>query len=250
MGLNMLKLSEIGNDILEMQPEIDRIVQTAWPAFLLADETLSYCYNDLLGLFPELQFCLMDGDKIAGIANCILIDSGINDLSALPEEGWSWAISKGIEDRKAARVPDTLAALSITVNPAFQGKGISHVIVGMIKDLAASHSVGRVIVPLRPTMKSLYPLHPFEHYINWKRADGQYFDPWIRTHVKEGAVLVKPCSRSMFIKGEINDWEKWTGMHFFENGDYIIPGAFSPVHMDLDRNSGEYSEANLWVAYT
>ncbi len=249
MSLTMLKLSEIGNDIAAMQPEIDRIVKSSWPDFLLADETLAICYNDLLGLFPELQFCLMDGDKIAGIANCILLSCDC-ELSDLPEEGWSWAISKGIEDRKASRSPDCLAALSITVNPEFQGKGISHVIVKMIKDLAGEHGISRVIVPLRPTMKSLYPLIPFDNYIKWKREDGQFFDPWLRTHVKEGARVIKICSRSMYIKGEINEWEKWTGIHFFENGDYIIPGAFSPVHMDLDRNTGEYSEANLWVAYT
>jgi hypothetical protein len=51
----------------------------------------------------------------------------------------------------------------------------------------------------------------------------------------------------MRIPGTIADWEKWTGMHFPSSGEYIIPGALTPVKMDIEADLGLYIEPNVWM---
>ena len=106
----------------------------------------------------------------------------------------------------------------------------------------------RLVIPLRPTLKHLYPLTPISRYITWTR-DGLPFDPWLRVHVRAGARIVKACERSMTIAGTIAQWEDWTQMSFPETGKYIVPGALLPVEMDCENDSGVYLEPNVWVEH-
>jgi hypothetical protein len=38
-------------------------------------------------------------------------------------------------------------------------------------------------------------------------------------------------------------------MRFPESGDYVVPGALAPVHIDRDRDEGVYVEANVWMRH-
>ncbi len=54
-----------------------------------------------------------------------------------------------------------------------------------------------------------------ERYIRWTREDGtQPFDPWLRTHRRVGARIVKNCAALDVIPGTVAQWEDWTGMKF------------------------------------
>jgi hypothetical protein len=53
----------------------------------------------------------------------------------------------------------------------------------------------------------------------------------------------------MRIPGSISDWEQWTGLKFFESGDYVIEGALNPVNIDLEKDLGIYTEPNVWVLH-
>ena len=66
------------------------------------------------------------------------------------------------------------------------------------KELAQSKKFNAVNVPVRPTLKSQYPLAPIERYIHWLRDDGSNFDPWIRMQERTGAKFIEiesppPC---------------------------------------------------------
>jgi hypothetical protein len=38
-------------------------------------------------------------------------------------------------------------------------------------------------------------------------------------------------------------------MEFPGSGHYVVPGALSPVRVDIERDEGLYVEPNLWVRH-
>ena len=119
--------------------------------------------------------------------------------------------------------------------------------VDAMKRIGRSHGLGGMIAPVRPNRKSEYPKTPIEEYITWFGDDGRPFDPWLRVHHDLGARIIKPCKRAMLITGTVAEWEGWTGMRFFESGEYIVPGALVPVVIDCERDIGTYVEPNVWM---
>ena len=107
--------------------------------------------------------------------------------------------------------------------------------------------MNNLIVPVRPSLKSRYPLVPMEAYIRWQNDQGLPFDPWLRVHVRNGGRIVKVCPLAMRIEGSISDWEGWTGMRFPESFDYFVPGALNPVEMNVETDRGLYLEPNVWI---
>lgn len=228
---------------LKLQNEI---TLELWPEFMLQDPVASNWFQ-LFEYFSEFQFSLEKDGEILGTANSIPIlwEQSLEDL---PEEGWDWVYQKGFKDRENNLKPNTLAGLQIAVNKDYQGRGISTLVLKEMLKIARKNSFENVIIPIRPSLKSQYPLIPIDNYLNWKRAkDGQPFDPWIRVHVRAGGEIIKVCHQAMYIPGSIKDWEQWTGLKFKESGDYIVTGALRPVKIDLENDFGEYIEPNIWI---
>lgn len=94
-----------------------------------------------------------------------------------------------------------------------------------MRTIAAKHGFKALVAPVRPTLKSRYPLTPMDRYARWQRADGTPFDPWLRTHSKLGAELLRMAPQSMVITGTVAEWEAWTAMRFPESGAYVVSGA-------------------------
>jgi len=53
----------------------------------------------------------------------------------------------------------------------------------------------------------------------------------------------------MTIPGTLAQWEEWTHLRFPQSGDYIIPGALAPVHIDIEQDQGLYLEPNVCVEH-
>jgi GNAT superfamily N-acetyltransferase len=226
----------------------DDIIESVWPEFMLNDAVANRLFFKLYQDFPQYQFWLLDEEEIVGIGNSIPL-SWNKELEALPEEGWDWALEKGFRDVKKKRPTDLLCGLSITINPKYQGKGISARMIRSMADIGRKNHFKRLVIPVRPSLKKSYPLTDIQKYILWKREDRLPFDPWLRVHFRLGAELIKVCNKAMLIEGSIKDWSKWTGMIFPESGKYIIPGALSPVEFDLEKDIGTYTEPNVWVKH-
>ena len=103
--------------------------------------------------------------------------------------------------------------------------------------------------PVRPSLKSQYPLIPMEQYARWGNEEGLASDPWMRVHSRLGARIAKTCEHSMVIRGTAADWQQWTGLRFAESGDYVVPDALCPVEMDRDTDCGQYLEPNVWMIH-
>lgn len=156
---------------------------------------------------------------------------------------------QGEQDHAAGMAPRTACALSVTVNPAYQGKGLSRLAIEVMRAMAVEAGLSRLLAPVRPTWKARYPITPMAEYATWMNADGLPFDPWLRVHVRLGATIVKPCERSMLIAGSVAEWETWTGIQFPATGRYVAPGLLAPVEIDRPRDEGVYIEPNVWVEH-
>ena len=70
----------------------------------------------------------------------------------------------------------TLLGLQIVVAPDYRGRRLSHGIADVVRRVAIDRDLQRLVIPIRPTHKHLYPLTPIDRYIEWER-DGETFDP-------------------------------------------------------------------------
>ena len=138
---------------------------------------------------------------------------------------WDQVIRWGHRDRVQGIRPTAVSALEIMVAPRLQGRGISQVMITALRDNARRLGFTALYAPIRPTEKHGEPLTPFAEYVARRRADGQPHDPWVRTHLRLGAVVVKVAPCSMVIVGTLAEWRQWTGLAFERSGTAIVPGA-------------------------
>ena len=110
-----------------------------------------------------------------------------------------------------------------------QGGGLAGQALTALRDRATATGLARVIAPVRPSLKTRYPLTSRKSFARWDRGDGLHLDPWIRTHQRLGATILGPAADSMIIKGTVAEWEEWAGMAFPESGTYVVPDALDLV---------------------
>jgi GNAT superfamily N-acetyltransferase len=224
--------------------------EEVWPLFMLQDPVSDQYWHCLYDYFPEYQFYLCDDDgTVVGEGNSVPV-TWDGQESSLPEMGWDAMFVKAVEDYEAEIPPDTLCAIQAMVLPSRQGQGISREIIQGMRDIASKKGFKSLIAPVRPSLKSTYPLTPMENYVKWTREDGAPFDPWIRVHWRMEAQTLKVASQSMTIGGSADDWEGWTNMKFPESGSYVVPGALVPVTINRERNEALYVEPNVWMLHT
>ena len=158
-------------------------------------------------------------------------------------------IERAISARRSRSTPNALSAVAALVRSSHRRRGLSAELLRAMRSLAEERRMHALVAPVRPTLKSSYPLTPFERYVGWKRDDGAPFDPWLRVHYRLGSEFLKVMPRSLVVTGTIPEWEEWTGMSFLESGPYVVPGALQPVQMDLERNEGRYEDPNVWMRH-
>ncbi len=228
--------------------QADDLVYAVWPRFMLEDDVADSHWMPMIRTFPQYQFFLMDGEKIVVYGNSIpIIWDGT--VGGLPEKGWDGALMQGLQNHQKQLKPTTQCAISITIAPAYQGKGISREAIQAMKSLGAQNGLDALVAPVRPNLKSRYPLTPMEQYVQWQHSDGTPFDPWVRTHARLGADMLGVEPESMLITGTVAEWEEWTAMRFPQSGAYVVPGALNPVDINREADQGRYLEPNVWMRH-
>jgi GNAT superfamily N-acetyltransferase len=226
------------------------LTREVWPAFMLHDRVANENWHELLDRFPRYQFALYDieSGRAAGMANSFPLrwDRPLKDL---PEGGWDWAFEEAVENHRQGTSPNYHCAIQIVLRPEYRSQGLSVPMVNAVRALTRSQGLEALIIPLRPSEKSAYPLIALDDYIAWKSEDGLPFDPWLRVHVRVGAQVLRVCHESKTIRGTCAEWTDWTGMEFPQSGPYIVPGALNPIDMDVERDAGTYIEPNVWILH-
>jgi GNAT superfamily N-acetyltransferase len=221
-----------------------------WPEFIFHDAVAARHLDAVRERYADLELALVEsGSGGALVEPGALVAAGwaaplrwSGEIADLPS-GYGDALGRSL----AADPPDTLCVMAAEVRPDLRGRGLAGRLLTALTGLAAERGWPRVICPVRPTLKARYPLTPIERYVSWARADGEPFDPWIRTHTRLGARILAPAPRSQVITGTVEEWESWTGMALPGPGEYVIPGGLDTLRIADGR--GEYAEPNVWLRH-
>jgi GNAT superfamily N-acetyltransferase len=218
-----------------------------WPEFIFHDP-ISGEYTPRSGeYFTRYDILLLDeGQVVAGGWGVPLRWDG--SVGTLPD-GYDGALVSAVTEHETSVVPDTLSVMAAAVRADRQGRGLAGQVITALRDRAVEDGLQRVIAPVRPTLKSRYPLASMDSFATWMREDGLHRDPWIRTHQRLGATILAPAERSMVISGTVAEWEDWTKMTFPQTGPYVVPAAHAVVEIDIEQDRGTYVETNLWMQH-
>ena len=215
-----------------------------WPEFMLHDPTIYF--GRLPDTFPEYQLVAVDGGRLIGKVNAIpFVWDGTDD--DLPERGWEAVMERGFADHRRGRSPTAVSLLEARVVTDRQGTGFSTVLLQAALDNMARFGLTDLFGSVRPTRKHLSPDLAMTDYVRRTRPDGLPEDPWLRTHVRMGARIVKVCPLAMTIPGTLASWREWTGLPFDISGPVYVEGGLNPVLCDVAHDHAVYIEANVWM---
>jgi GNAT superfamily N-acetyltransferase len=212
------------------------------------DPVLERLFGRVIEEYAEYQFYVWDDEReeVVGAGNAIPA-AWDGEVATLPEGGVDTIVEAGFTEDVAE--PTVLCALQIVIAPEVRAQGLSSRMIQRMAEIGRDHGLDRLIAPVRPNLKHRYPLVHMNRYVTWRRDDGTHLDPWLRTHERLGAPIVKVASESMRIPGTVAQWEEWTEMAFPDSGSYIVPGALAPVEIDRERDEGLYVEPNVWMVH-
>ncbi|MBO0820987.1 MAG: hypothetical protein J2P26_09080 [Nocardiopsaceae bacterium] len=222
-------------------------VLPGWPAFIFHAPVGAEFTARARECFSQYDVLLLDeGGVVAGGWGLALRwNATTADLPA----GYDAALIRGVTEHETGTRPDTLCVMAAAVRPGRRGAGLGGRVLRALRSRAAEAGLERMIAPVRPVLKSRYPLTPMERFARWSRPDGTHIDPWIRTHQRLGGVILGPAPRSMTVTGTVAEWEEWSGLALPETGRYVVPGALDLVDIDRERDLGRYVEPNLWMRH-
>ncbi|HST25725.1 MAG TPA: hypothetical protein VLJ76_07020 [Gaiellaceae bacterium] len=230
-------------DLVERLGEVGEV----WPQFIHhTGEPFNSRWRRVWREFPDHQLILYEEetDTVIGRGQTIPFrwDGGFADLPNGVEGVLERVFEEGGE-------PTALSALVAIVDPRYQGRGLSRMVIEGMRGIAARDGLQALVAPVRPTVKARYPLTPMERYLTWRRDDGELFDPWLRVHERLGAEILGVCPGSLRVTGTGAEWEEWTGLSFPDSGSYMVEGALVPVEFDRERDEGRYVEPNVWMRH-
>ena len=157
------------------------MVRADGPAFLEHDSTVAKYWSRLDEAFPDNQFCLVEQDSSEAVAVGNSIPFAFEaEWADLPAGGLDWVLEKGFQDRFDGKPATVMSALYIEVAGSHRGQHLSSRMIEVMRQIALSRGFRHLIAPVRPSLKSRYPLIPIEEYSHWKNLDGFPFDPWLR----------------------------------------------------------------------
>lgn len=214
--------------------------------FLSATNAHRLHYDRLLDQFAEYQLCLVDRqtEELVALANCVPIRW---DGETLPRTGWDWLVATGLAG--GGTDANTIGALAVSVPERHRGAGHARRMIAELKAMGAQRGLGSVIVPVRPSAKTLHQGIAMDRYVGWTDEQGRPFDPWLRSHLAQGGRVAGICDRSMVVEQPVAFWETWLGRRLTQSGPVEIEGGLVPVLIDLERDRGLYAEPNVWMTY-
>lgn len=223
-------------------------ISKAFPPIISESQVIKQNWPKLEAYFPQYQrFLLSTDNHIIGFMNTVpfQFNAALNDL---PERGWDWMLEKGIADFENERTPNYLGGLQVIVRKEYQQMGYSKNILDHVKSLTKASDFLHLVIPIRPTKKHEFPQMPMATYLNLM-DDDKIYDPWIRTHINSGAQLIKVCGESMTMKGDVKFWESMLDQKLSKSGKYQLKGALELITVDIENNTGQYVEPNIWIKY-
>ncbi|MEU0110717.1 MULTISPECIES: N-acetyltransferase [unclassified Streptomyces] len=231
---------------------LERVVGMAdtWPEFVIQDLVGAAHYPRIAAELPQyVLFAEDERGEVVASAYSVPFALGAEGRGTLPGNGWDTVLVWAFSDLRRGVRPDTVSAISVSIAPHAQGRGLSAVMLSAMRDNARALGFKEVVAPVRPNAKHLEPHTPIEEYARRVRPDGLPQDPWLRVHARAGATIDSVAPASMTVAAPLADWRRWTGLPFDTEGDIVVPGALVPVRCEPARGYAVYVEPNVWMRH-
>jgi GNAT superfamily N-acetyltransferase len=232
----------------DLEDETRAALRSVWPEFIFHDPVATIHIDRVERYFRPYDVLLLDhGKVVAGGWGVPVAWDG--SIAGLPD-GFDGALISSVSGHEHGVEPNTLSVMAAAVRSDRHGEGLAGQVVAALRQRATTAGLGHTVAPVRPTLKSRYPITPMSEFAGWVRDDGLHLDPWIRTHQRLGASILAPALRSMLITGTVAEWESWAEMAFPQSGHYVVPEALDLVAIDRESDRGTYEETNLWMQHS
>ncbi|WP_418957463.1 N-acetyltransferase [Streptomyces tritici] len=222
-----------------------------WPEFMMYDPVGWANMGRIVRDLPEYVLVATDEDgKVVARAFSVPFRLHADGRGELPDTGWDQMLLWAFSDLRHGQKPDTVSAIEVCVDTSALGRGLSGRMLGAMRDNARRLGYSEVVAPVRPNGKHLEADSSIHEYAFRTRAsDGLPHDPWLRVHVRAGAVVEKVAPASMTVASSVEKWREWTGLPFDTDGPVEVEGALVPVHCEASRGYAVYVEPNVWVRH-
>lgn len=227
---------------------LEPLFADAFPAFISADPVAAVYIGRIREWFAELNIMLVDEDDRPAAVGWGVPIRWSGEITDLPT-GYTDTIRRAVEDHLLDQQPDTFVICGGIVDRSRARQGVAGELITALRDLPAAADLSRVTAPVRPTLKSTYPLIPIDTFARWTRPDGTPLDPWLRTHVRLGGRIIATAPHSQTMTGTADQWHTWTGLDFISTGRYVIPGGLDTLYVDIEHDLGTYTEPNVWIQH-
>ncbi|MET9884239.1 N-acetyltransferase [Streptomyces sp. NPDC006430] len=246
-------MTEIEITTIAQRPELAARLwdmKDSWPQFAQNDSLAWLLYPRMVAELADYVLVATDGDEVIarGFSVPFALHAPGRD-GALPGRGWDQVLMWAFSDLRRGVAPDTVSAIEISIAAHRQGEGLSGRMLSAMRENARARGFAEVVAPVRPSGKPAEPDTPIEEYAYRTREDGLPHDPWLRVHVRAGAVIDSVAPLSMTITGSLAEWREWTGLPFDATGPVRVPGALVPVRCELEQGYAAYVEPNVWVRH-
>ena len=231
---------------VDLHEQFESAFKSSWPELIFHDAIAHQFTTAVQERFARYDVSVVHGNHVVAGGWGITLPWD-QTLEHLPS-GYDDALVRAFSTVDPS-THNTLSVMAVAVHPGHRSQGLSSLVLGELRRRAQADGLSYVIAPVRPTLKSGYPLTPMADFAQWRRGDGQHIDPWIRLHERLGAVILGPADKSMVITGSVGEWESWTRMLFPQSGAYVVPDALDLVVIDRDNDIGVYIEPNLWMRH-
>jgi GNAT superfamily N-acetyltransferase len=225
------------------------IIDAAWNDLNFLNFTRSHAdyYDFLMEHYADHQLALVDSvtGYVVATANCVPLYTP--DPRELPDTGWDWVLETAF--RTTDRAHNLLGGIAISVSPAYRSGGHARTMIKAMGELCIERGYDRLVIPVRPTLKTQHVSTSFDDYMAWTDPSGRPYDPWLRSHVSMGGTPVGIARESMVVEEPVGFWEAWHGQRITESGPLHIRNGLVPVEIDMERGIGRYAEPNVWMAY-
>lgn len=225
-----------------------RLFANGWPAFITADQEVKKYIVRVREQFADLELVLLDRDDAILATGWAVPVTWDGQPATLPS-GYTGSMISAVEGHGRGETPNTLVIMGAQIRPDLRRQGLAADLLTGLRDLAERRGWPRVLAPVRPTLKSRYPLTPIDRFATWTREDGLSLDPWVRTHQRLGARVIALAPRSQVMTGSVGEWESWTDMTFPDSGQYVIPDGLNTLEIDREADRGLYVEPNIWMQH-
>jgi hypothetical protein len=239
---------ERSNSRVWSDEKMEALFAEGFPKFISADLALKEYIGRVREYFPHLDVMMVDESENPVATGWGVPISWSGDVADLPSS-FAEILRRAIDVHDSGSEPNTFVICGAVVDPARKGSGTAADLIRALIGVGQAESMTRVLAPVRPTRKHLYPLFSIEDYASWVRDDGLPFDPWLRLHVRLGARVISLAREAQTMTGTVQEWEEWTGMSLPVSGEYVIPQGMSVLRIDRGVDLGSYVEPNIWVQH-